>query len=289
MHNIRVGLHVSISGGIDRAVDNALLLECNAFQIFTRNPRGWSAKPLSDEEVKRFKDKLSANSNRIDVNAVYAHMPYLPNLASPKQEVYSKSLSVLIDEVKRCSILGIRMLVIHLGSYMNTSPSDGMKNIVNACNIALEHTKDVTILLENMAGQRNSIGSSIEELGTLYNMLNGKRVGVCIDTCHLFAYGYDLRSKDRLHDLVALLDKHIGLKSIKLLHINDSKYGLASHADRHEHIGLGYIGEEGFKNIFNIKEFRAIPWILETPVDSRRGDLENIRKVKELAYTYMSP
>ncbi len=284
--DIRVGLHVSISGGVDKAVDNALMLECNAFQIFTRNPRGWSAKPLSEEEAKRFKDKLSAS--RIDADVVYAHMPYLPNLASPKQDIYSKSLSVLIDEVKRCSMLGIRMLVIHLGSHMNTSAREGMRNIVNACNTALEHAKDVTILLENMAGQKNSIGSSIEELTELYNMLDGKRVGICIDTCHLFAYGYDVRSRDRLEDLIALIEKHIGVKSIKLLHINDSKYGLASHADRHEHIGLGHIGEEGFKNIFSIKEFRSIPWILETPVDSRRDDIGNIRKVRELAYAYIS-
>ncbi len=284
--DIRVGLHVSISGGIDKAVDNALALECNAFQIFTRNPRGWSAKPLSEEEAKRFRDKL--NSSRIEADAVYAHMPYLPNLASPKHDTYSKSLSVLVDEVKRCSMLGIKMLVIHLGSHMNTSAMEGMRNIVNACNTALEHAKDVTILLENMAGQRNSIGSSIEELAELYNMLDGKRVGICIDTCHLFASGYDIRSKDRLDDLIALMDKHIGVKSVKLLHINDSKYGLASHADRHEHIGLGHIGEEGFKNIFSINEFRSIPWILETPVDSRRDDIGNIRKVRELAYAYIS-
>ncbi len=284
---IRLGLHVSISGGIDKAIDNTLTLNCNAFQIFTRNPRGWSARPLSDEDAKRFRDRLAENSSRIDADAVYAHMPYLPNLASPKRDIYGKSLQVLIDEVKRCSMLGIRMLVIHLGSHMNTTTEEGMKNIVNACNTALEYSKDVTILLENMAGQKNSIGSSIDELGVLYKMLDGKRVDVCIDTCHLFAYGYDLRRRDALHDLIALIDRHIGIKSVKLLHINDSKYGLASHADRHEHIGLGYIGEEGFRNILSIKEFRDIPWILETPIDSRRGDEENISKVRELAYAYM--
>ncbi len=280
-------MHVSISGGIDKAIDNTLTLKCNAFQIFTRNPRGWSARPLSDEDAKRFRDRLAENSSRIDIDAVYAHMPYLPNLASPKRDIYGKSLQVLIDEVKRCSMLGIRMLVIHLGSHMNTTTEEGMKNIVNACNTALEYAKDVTILLENMAGQKNSIGSSIDELGALYKMLDGKRVGVCIDTCHLFAYGYDLRRRDALHDLIALIDRHIGIKNVKLLHINDSKYNLASHADRHEHIGLGYIGEEGFRNILSIKEFRDIPWILETPIDSRRGDEENISKVRELAYAYM--
>ena len=284
---IRLGLHVSISGGIDKAIDNTLVLNCNAFQIFTRNPRGWSARALSDTDAKRFRDRLAENSSRIDADAVYAHMPYLPNLASPKSDIYEKSLQVLIDEVKRCSMLGIRMLVIHLGSHMNTTTEEGMKNIVNACNTALEYSKDVTILLENMAGQKNSIGSSIDELGVLYKMLDGKRVGVCIDTCHLFAYGYDLRSRDALHDLIALIDRHIGIKNVKLLHINDSKYGLASHADRHEHIGLGYIGEEGFRNILSIKEFRDIPWILETPIDSRRGDEENISKVRELAYAYI--
>ncbi|MEM0029331.1 MAG: deoxyribonuclease IV [Candidatus Nitrosocaldus sp.] len=279
--DVRLGVHVSISGSIDRAVDNALSIGCNAFQIFTRNPRGWVAKPLAEEDAKRFKVKL--DSSGISSEAVFAHMPYLPNLASPKQEIYSKSLAVLIEEVRRCSMLAIKMLVIHLGSYMGSSKEQGMRSIVNACNEALEESKDVTILLENMAGQRNSIGARIDELGKLFNMLNGKRVGVCIDTCHLFAAGYELRSKDALVKVIEELDKHIGLKNVRLLHLNDSKHALGSNADRHEHIGLGYIGEQGFRSILAQEEFRCIPWILETPVDSRRDDAGNIRKVKELA------
>ncbi|MEM0442197.1 MAG: deoxyribonuclease IV [Candidatus Nitrosocaldus sp.] len=278
---IRLGVHVSISGSIDRAIDNALSIGCNAFQIFTRNPRGWAAKPLAEDDAKMFRAKLE--SSGISNDAVFAHMPYLPNLASPKQEIYSKSLAVLMEEVKRCSMLAIKMLVIHLGSYMGSSKEQGMRSIVNACTQALEESKDVTILLENMAGQRNSIGARIDELGRLFNMLNGKRVGVCIDTCHLFAAGYELRSKDALARVIEELDKHIGLKNIRLLHLNDSKHALGSNVDRHEHIGLGYIGEDGFRNILASKEFRSIPWILETPVDSRRDDIANIRKVKELA------
>ncbi|MFN4336476.1 MAG: deoxyribonuclease IV [Candidatus Nitrosocaldus sp.] len=281
MPDVRLGVHVSISGSIDKAIDNALRIGCNAFQIFTRNPRGWVAKPLQEEDAERFKMRLG--SSGIYRDAVFAHMPYLPNLASPKQEIYSKSLAVLVEEVRRCSMLAIKMLVIHLGSHMGSSKDQGMKNIVNACNEALEESKDVTILLENMAGQKNSIGARIDELGRLFNMLNGKRVGVCIDTCHLFAAGYELRSNDALDRVVEELDRHIGFKNIRLLHLNDSKHALGSNADRHEHIGLGYIGEGGFKNILTREEFRRIPWILETPVDSRRDDIGNIMKVKELA------
>ncbi|MDW8274886.1 MAG: deoxyribonuclease IV [Candidatus Nitrosocaldus sp.] len=279
--HVRIGVHVSISGSIDRAVDNALSIGCSAFQIFTRNPRGWAAKPLQEQDAKRFRTKL--DSSGIGRDAVFAHMPYLPNLASPKQEIYSRSLAVLVEEIRRCSMLGIGMLVIHLGSHMGSSKEQGMQSIVNACNEALKERDDVTILLENMAGQRNSIGASIDELGRLFRMLDGRRVGVCIDTCHLFAAGYELRSRDSLDKLVYELDRHIGLKNIRLLHLNDSKHALGSSADRHEHIGLGYIGEEGFRNILAMEEFRSIPWILETPVDSRRDDAGNIRKVRELA------
>lgn len=273
--DLKLGLHVSIAGSIDQAVNRALALNCTAFQIFTRNPRGWKGKPLDDEEIDRFKEKLK-HSN-IDINSVCVHMPYLPNLSSPKEEQYNKSLHVLIEEVKRSELLGIKHLVIHLGSHLNAGIEVGMKNLVNAC---LKAASDKTmILLENMAGQKNSIGSKFEELRRLLDMLNdNKRFGVCFDTCHAFAAGYDVRNASKVLDK---FDDIVGLKHIKIVHLNDSKSDLGLNSDRHEHIGLGYIGEEGFRNILNSK-LRELPLILETPVDKRRDDIGNINKVREL-------
>ncbi len=272
--DLRLGVHVSIAGSIDQAVDRALALNCNAFQIFTRNPRGWKSKPLVDEEIDRFKEKLKKSS--ININNVCVHMPYLPNLASPKEEQYKKSMQVLIEEVKRCEMLGIKYLIIHLGSHLNAGIDKGMKNLVNAClNAASSKTM---ILLENMAGQKNSIGSRFEELRRLLDMLDD-RFGICLDTCHAFAAGYDVR---RIDEILAEFDSIVGLKNIKIVHLNDSKSDIGMNSDRHEHIGLGYIGEEGFSNILHSRLIK-LPLILETPVDKRRDDKGNLSKVRELA------
>lgn len=272
--DLRVGVHVSIAGSIDQAVDRALALGCGAFQIFTRNPRGWKSKPLNDEEVDRFKDKLK--KSKISINNICVHMPYLPNLSSPKEEQYKQSMQVLVEEVKRCEMLGIKYLVIHLGSHLNAGVEKGMRNLVNAClNAASNKTM---ILLENMAGQKNSIGSRFEELERLMDMLDN-RFGICFDTCHAFAAGYDVREID---EVLEEFDNIVGLKNIRIVHLNDSKSDLGLNSDRHEHIGLGYIGEEGFKNILHSR-LRGLPMILETPIDKRRDDKGNLSKVRELA------
>ena len=280
---MQIGVHVSISGSIDRAVDNALVLKCSAFQMFTRNPRGWAAKSLVKEEVESFKAKLA--SSKIASDAICAHMPYLPNLSSSKKDLYKKSLDTFVNEVKRCAVLGVPQLVIHLGSHLGAGTQIGIKNLANACNIAAAKAdNDVTILLENMAGQKNSIGSRFEELKEILEQLEPrKRFGVCFDTCHAFAAGYDLRSKDKVQNVIAEFDKYVGMKNLRIVHLNDSKGELNCHVDRHEHIGLGYIGEEGFKAVLAQKEFRKLPLILETPVDDRRDDVENLQKVRELA------
>lgn len=280
---MQVGVHVSISGSIDRAVDNAMTLKCTAFQIFTRSPRGWAAKDLAKEEVENFKAKLV--SSKIDPYAICAHMPYLPNLSSPNKDLYKKSLDTFVNEVKRCSMLGVPYLVIHLGSHRGAGTEVGIKNLVNACNtVAAKASNDVTILLENTAGQKNSVGSKFGEIEQILDQLEArKRFGVCFDTCHAFAAGYDLRSKDRVEDAIAEFDKNVGMKELRVVHLNDSKGDLNCNVDRHEHIGLGYIGEKGFKAILAQKEFKNLPLILETPIDDRRDDVGNLKKVKELA------
>lgn len=278
-----MGLHVSISGSIDRAVDNATAIGCTAFQIFTRNPRGWGFKKLVKEEVKSFKEKLS--ESKIDQNAVCAHMPYLPNLSSPKKDLYKKSLDTLLNEVKRCETLGVPYLVIHLGSHLGEGTEVGIKNLVNACNTAAKKVKNnVIILLENTAGQKNSVGSRFEELNQILGQLEPrKRFGVCFDTCHAFAAGYDLRSKDAVEDTIAAFDKHVGMKELRIVHLNDSKGNINCNMDRHEHIGMGYIGEKGFRAFLANKEIKKRVLILETPIDNRRDDSGNLKKVRELA------
>ena len=279
---MQLGVHVSIAGSIDKAVDNALELNCTAFQIFTRNPRGWAARSLVKEEVENFKAKLA--SSKIDRNAVCAHMPYLPNLSSSNKDLYKKSLDTFVNEVKRCNVLGIPQLVIHLGSHLGAGPEIGMKNLVNACNTAAEADNGVMILLENTAGQKNSIGSRFEELKKIFERLESrKKFGVCFDTCHAFAAGYDLRSKDKVQSVIAEFDKYVGMKNLRIVHLNDSKFELSCCKDRHEHVGLGHIGEKGFKAILAQNEFRNLPLILETPFDELGADVKNLQKVRELA------
>ena len=297
--NIRVGFHVSIAGGISNSVDNALKIGCSAFQIFSRNPRGWAAKPLGDEDVKSFRAKLAKSS--ISPESVIVHMPYLPNLAAPEGELYKKSVDTLAAEVQRCDKLGIPNLVIHLGSHLGKGTEDGISQLVKACNNALGDGKStsshlnqstrktkkknapVRILLENMAGQKNSIGGKFEEIRLLLDKLEPKgSFGVCLDTCHVFASGIDLRKKRDVEKMLSDFDSTVGLKQLKLLHLNDSKGELNSRIDRHEHIGLGKIGKAGFAALLQHESLRELPMIMETPVDKERSDTDNLQVVLDL-------
>ena len=280
---MQVGLHVSISGSIDKSVDNAVAMDCSAFQIFTRNPRGWAAKPISSSDITNFKEKLGAS--KIGRFATVAHMPYLPNLSSPENDPFAKSLDSLIDEIKRCSKLGIPYLVAHLGSHKGTGDEKGIEKLVKAFTKAAKETKDdVTILLENTAGQKNSVGSNFEQLASiLFQLKPEKRFGVCLDTCHAFAAGYDLRTEKTTAFVLEKFEKAIGFEHLKILHLNDSKGEIGCNIDRHEHIGLGHIGEVGLARVIKFANSKNIPIILETPIDERRDDLGNIKKVKELA------
>ncbi len=276
-------MHVSISGSIDRAVDNAEAMGCTAFQIFTRNPRGWIAKPLAAKDVANFKQKLAAS--KIDRFATAAHMPYLPNLSSPEDDPFVKSLSSLIDEIKRCSKLGVPYIVAHLGSHKGSGDKKGIEKLVKAFTKAAEDTEDdVVILLENTAGQKNSVGSDFDQLSSIFEQLKpAKRFGVCLDTCHAFASGYDLRTEKTSSDTLEKFHKAIGFENLKILHLNDSKGEIGCNIDRHEHIGLGHIGEKGLAYVIRTINSKKIPMILETPIDERRDDLGNLKKVHELA------
>ena len=279
---MQVGCHVSISGSIDKSIDNAVKRECSAFQIFTRNPRGWHAKDLTKEDIDLFKSKLK--ESKIDRLATCAHMPYLPNLATPKNDGFEKSVKTLINEVERCAQLGIPYLVTHLGSHLGTGEEAGIKKLVEALTKAGQTKNDVMILLENTAGQKNSVGSDFEQLGEIFKQLKPeKKFGVCLDTCHAFVAGYDLRTEEKVKETFKEFDKHVGVKNLKILHLNDARGELGCNLDRHYHLGLGGIGEEGIKSVVKFANKKKIPIILETPIDDDRDDFENVKIAKGYA------
>ena len=279
---MQLGCHVSASGSIDKAVDNAVERNCSAFQIFTRSPRSWHAKELTKEVIDAFKSKLKAS--KIDRFATCAHMPYLPNLATPKNDAFEKSVNTLISEVERCAQLGIPYLVTHLGSHLGTGEEAGIKKLVEGLTKAGQTKNDVIILLENTAGQKNSVGSDFKQLGEIFKQLKpGKKFGVCLDTCHAFVAGYDLRTADKVKETFKEFDKHVGIENLKILHLNDARGELGCNLDRHYHLGLGGIGEEGITSVVKFANKKKIPIILETPIDDDRNDFENVKIAKGFA------
>jgi deoxyribonuclease IV len=275
-----IGIHVSISGKLDQSVDRAKELCCyRAFQIFTCSPRRWDASPLDPGEVAAFQSKLMGSAFQ-----VFVHMPYLPNLSSPDGQFYSKSAKVLEREIRRCAELGIKNLVLHFGSHMNTSLESGRNRIVAACQKAIKATEDlqVRLLLENSADPK-SVGSNFETIGEVLDLINDKRrLGVCLDTCHAFASGYDLSSKEAVAKSLELFDSSVGLTNLFLIHLNDSKGILGSGLDRHESIGKGRIGRAGMSAILTSDKLSSLPVVLETPRDYEGEDKENIETTKRL-------
>jgi len=279
---MQIGLHVSISGSIDMAINNAIDHECSAFQIFTRNPRSWFAKDLELIEAKKFIEKLK--ESKIERMAICAHMPYLPNLSSPEDDGYQKSIKSMIKEIERCDKLGVPYLVTHLGSHKGSGEENGIKRLTDALNKVAETKADVIILLENTAGQKNSVGSDFKQLAEIFSKCKpAKKFGICLDTCHAFVAGYDLRTKNSVKKTMKEFDDTVGIKHLKILHLNDSKGELNSNRDRHDHIGLGEIGNEGLGEMIKIMNKHKIPIVLETPIDDRRDDFGNLKQAKSLA------
>jgi deoxyribonuclease-4 len=277
---VNVGVHVSISGSLDLAVDRAKDAGCDVFQMFSRNPRGWAVQPPTDEVCNKFRAKVKT-TGILPVD----HMPYLPNLASPKNEIYEKSVQALTTELDRCGVLGISFLVTHLGHHLGDGIAGGRARVIRAINMALGASdNNVMLLLENTAGEKNSVGSSFEHIhGIIEGLDKQERVGVCFDTCHAFAAGYELRTDEGIADTLAQFDELVGIRNLKVVHLNDTKGDKGSGLDRHEHIGMGFIGEDGFRRILHHPVFRDLSLICETPVDERRDDAGNIAKVRELA------
>jgi len=275
-------MHVSISGRVDQAPERAKELGCDTFQMFTRNPRGWRFSKLKSDEVAEFRRK----ANEFGFIPVVTHMPYLPNLSSPRKIIYNKSVKSLSAEMERCADLAIPYVVTHLGSHLGKGVEIGLERIISAVNTAISEnvSNEVMLLLENTAGTKNSMGSSFEDVKKILDGIEQKnRVGLCFDTAHAFAAGYDLRTIEAVDETLRRFDRVLGIDRLKVIHLNDSKGELGSGRDRHEHIGLGYIGENGFSSFLKHQSVKDLPIILETPIDERRDETGNIRKVRELS------
>lgn len=259
-----VGAHVSASGGVFNAVENAQKIGAKAFALFTKNQRQWNAKELDGETIDKFKKALQESG--ILPRHVLPHDSYLINLGHPEDEGREKSLEAFIDEVQRCELLGLDRLNFHPGSHLKKiSEDECLAKISESMNRTLDKTKGVSLVIENTAGQGSNLGWKFEHLAQIIDKVEDKsRVGVCIDTCHMFSAGYDIRTREAYDKSWSEFDKIVGFKYLMGMHINDSKAKFASHVDRHNSLGKGEIGIDAFKFIMNDERMNDIPLILET-------------------------
>lgn len=274
-----IGVHVSTTGGVENAPINAHKIGANAFALFTKNQRQWVSAPLSESSIEKFKENCKAYG--FTPAQILPHDSYLINLGNPEEEALEKSRMAFIDEMQRCEQLGLTMLNFHPGSHLKRiSISDCLKRISESINIALSKTNGVCAVIENTAGQGSNVGNKFEEIHDIIEMVDDKsRVGVCIDTCHTFAAGYDLRTEEGMETLIKEFDSIVGMKYLRGMHLNDSMKGLASKVDRHQSIGKGEIGDNCFKFIAQDPRFDNIPLILETPDETIWQD--EIAKLRE--------
>ena len=277
-----IGAHVSAAGGVENAPKNAKEIGANAFALFTKNQRRWEGKPLTEKNVSEF--KTFCNENGFHPNQILPHDSYLINLGHPDTEKLEKSRDAFIEELERCDQLGLINLNFHPGSHLRIIPEDEcLNNISESINIALEKTKNVIAVIENTAGQGSNVGYKFEHLAKIINGVDDKsRIGVCIDTCHLFASGYDFRTIKDFEKTFDKFDKIVGFQYLKGMHLNDSKKDLGSRVDRHAPLGDGFIGIDAFSFIMRDKRFDNIPLILETPEPGRWADeIKLLRRFSE--------
>jgi deoxyribonuclease-4 len=263
-----VGAHVSASGGVENAPVNANAIGARAFALFTKNQRQWFSNPLSLASIKAFRE----NCEKFDYKPfqILPHDSYLINLGHPEMEQLEKSRASFLDEMQRCEQLGLDRLNFHPGSHLKTiSEEECLRRIAESINIVLDKTKGVTAVIENTAGQGTNMGHKFEQIRFIIDNVEDKsRVGVCIDTCHAFTSGYNIKSPEGYAETFNMFDKIIGFKYLRGMHINDSKKELATRVDRHDNIGKGFLGVDVFRMLMNDRRLDNIPMILETPEES---------------------
>lgn len=281
----KLGAHMSVAGGFFKAVDAAKCLGMDVVQIFTKNNNQWAAKPIAEADVEKFRGSLEKHS----IGHPIAHASYLINLASPKDELWQKSIDAMVVELERAELLGLEGVVMHPGAYVDSNPEAGLERIAQAIDLIHDRTGNLKtwLLLENTAGQGTCLGWAMEQLGWLLKRSGpSKNVGVCMDTCHSHAAGYDMSSQEGFDRLVREMMEYDVLEAVRAIHLNDSKKGCGSRVDRHEHIGLGSIGIEGFKCVLHHSHFGQLPMFLETEKgeneDGEDWDAINMRVLRTL-------
>ncbi|NLB88914.1 MAG: deoxyribonuclease IV [Syntrophomonadaceae bacterium] len=274
----RVGAHLPIGKGLKYTADQAVELGLECMQMFLRNPRGRGARNLSSEEIDYFRQVTSEH----DIKPITVHIPYIANPASNKDDLYSFALETIEHDLNRCDLIGADYLVLHPGSYTTYTLDEGIKRVTDLLNQVLDsYTGDTIILLETMAGQGTEIGSSFDELNRiLQNVANKDKIGVCYDTCHTFASGYDLTTQLGINNILKEIDDTFGREKIGIVHANDSSKELGAKRDRHAHIGEGFIGENGFKNLLTHDFWGKLPFILETPFEGIAKDVQTLKRLR---------
>ena len=277
---MRLGFHISIAGGLPQVILRALKNRCEVIQIFSRNPRSWKNSSLNPEGIKSFQRALSQTS----ISPVFLHTPYLLNLASPKEELYTRSINYLREELQRAHRLGAQFVIVHVGNRLNIKEEKALERVSRAINLTLDKVRNsVQLLLENTAGQGTEIGYKFSQLQSILNQLEDKkRIGICLDIAHAFEAGYDLSNSKGLDQMLEEFDTLIGLSKLKVLHLNDSRTRFGSRVDRHWHIGEGEIGLSAFRNIVNHPALSHLPGIMETPRKTDADDMRNMEVMKSL-------
>lgn len=277
-----LGAHVSISGGLDKAPERGRNLTCDCMQIFSKNQMQWRAKPLDLGEAERFRESSKTHG----ITETVIHDSYLINLCSPDKALLKQSREAFLEEMVRAKHLGVRNLIFHPGAHMGSGEAEGLKRIAESMNWARAESGsgDVQLVLEITAGQGSVLGHSFEQLATVIGLLDDqKNAGVCLDTCHAYAAGYDLRTRNGYRQTLGRFDEVLGMDRLRAVHLNDSKAKQGSRLDRHEAIGKGFLGLECFKNIMNDKRLGKIPMVLETPggEGSYKEELKVLRSLAE--------
>lgn len=277
--SFRIGAHVSISGGVEKAVERQEDIGGNCGQIFAGSPRTWSVSEYSEDDGETFRQLMEEK----DQKPYTIHSTYLVNLATPKDDLFQKSLNCLQAELEAASVLGVEYVVFHPGAHTGSGRDNGVERIAEGID-ELDIPENVTLLLENTAGKGTTLGRSFGELRRMIELAEtpDEKIGVCMDTCHAHASGYELREEEGFQDMIQEIQEDLGLDKVKVLHLNDSKDEKGSEKDNHEHIGDGNIGEEGFRNIVNAEEFGEKPMVLETPTSDGKSYTENLEKILEL-------